>query len=326
MSDVKVDTPVEEVVEVAEETLTEEEIAALEAEEGAEKSKEAAPAKEAAAKASSTKKYKLKVDGKEEEDELDLSNEQEVIKRLQLAKVAQKRMQESATDKKTVAQMKEELKEFVTALRDNPFDVLSDPRFGLDLKKLAYDYVAKEVEQATKSPEQLEAEKKDNEAKQIKEELTRLKKEKEDGEKKSIQEKYEQELQKDIMDSIKESGLPQDEPEVLKRYAQAMKIGMKFKIPLSAKELGPIIKQQLYDESRKFASLLKDEEFEEFAGQDRIKNVRKKMLDKIKTNVSSNKQVVDTGSEKDEASVNGEKKKYIRNSKSFWKDLERGGN
>jgi hypothetical protein len=324
MSDVKTDAPVEnQVEEVSEENLTEEELAALEAEEGEEKAKEEQKDKEAA-KSTSVKRFKLKVDGKEEEEEIDLANEAELVKRLQLAKVAQKRMQESAADKKTVAKMNEELKEFVIALKEDPFSVLSDPRFGLDLKKLAYDYVAKEVEQATKTPEQREAEAKEAKAKELEEKLAKLEKEKIESEKKSIQEKYEQELQKGIIESIKESGLPEDEPEVLKRYAQAMKIGLKFKMELNPKELGPIIKQQLYQESKKFASFLKDEEFEEFAGVDRIKNVRKKMLDKIKTNVTSSKQIKDTGSEKDEDSLNRDKKKYVRNSKSFWKDLEKG--
>jgi len=323
MPDAKIDTPVEETtVEPSDENLTEEEIAALEAEEN--EGKEKKDDSKEAAKVSSVKKYKLKVDGKEEEEEFDLSNEQELVKRLQLAKVAQKRMQESAESKKSLEKVNQELKEFLFALKDNPFDILSDPRFGLDMKKLAYDFVAKEVEEATKTPEQKAQEEKDAKSKDLESKLAKLEKEKIDSDKKVIQEKYEQEIQKNIIESIKESGLPEDEPEVLKRYAQAMKIGLKFKMELSPKELGPIIKKQLYEESKKFASLLKDEEFEEFAGMDRIKNVRKKMLEKIKTNVTSSKQIKDTGSEKDELHVAKDKSKKFRNNKGFWKNLESG--
>ena len=45
------------------------------------------------------KKFKLKVDGEEFEEELDLSNEAELVKRLQLAKAAEKRITQAKTEK-----------------------------------------------------------------------------------------------------------------------------------------------------------------------------------------------------------------------------------
>jgi hypothetical protein len=91
--------------------------------------KDAGPsdAEKAAQKAAEKRKYKLKVDGAEEELEL---SDDEITLRLQKERAASKRMQESAELKKKFA-------EAVDLIKKDPFSALKDPAFGLDLEQLA---------------------------------------------------------------------------------------------------------------------------------------------------------------------------------------------
>ena len=67
------------------------------------------------------KKFKIKVDGNEEEMELDLNDEASLVRHLQMSKAASKRMNEAALTRKQAA-------DFINALQNDPMRVLSDPR------------------------------------------------------------------------------------------------------------------------------------------------------------------------------------------------------
>lgn len=99
---------------------------------------------------STKKKFNLKVDGKDEQLELDLANEEELKKHLQMSRAAQKRMQQFSEYEKGV-------KGLFETLKNDPLKVLSDPRLGIPdavRKKLAESIINNEIEEMQKSPEQ----------------------------------------------------------------------------------------------------------------------------------------------------------------------------
>lgn len=81
-------------------------------------------------------KLKLKVNGKEEEREFAPDELQLYV---QKGLGADEKFRESAEVRKTFAALQK-------ALKENPFEALKDPAFGLDLEKLAIDHLAKKFE------------------------------------------------------------------------------------------------------------------------------------------------------------------------------------
>lgn len=233
----------------------------------------AAPKKEAA-KASAKKKYQLKVDGREEELELDLDNEEEIKKHLQLSKAAQKRMQEMAEYKKNVAA-------FFDTLKNDPLKVLTDPNLGLDMKRIAEMVVNNEVEELKKSPEQREKEKLQRELEAIKKQHEDEKKARAEAEFARIQEQEAVRLDNEITSALDTSGLPKSAYTV-KKMAEYMMLALQNNIDLSAKDVVPLLKKQTLAEVREMIGLLPEDMLEDFIGKENISRVRKRSLAKLK--------------------------------------------
>src|ERR1035437_5983594 len=87
------------------------------------------------------KSLKIKVDGQEYEEQLPFNmpdtpeSRDWMTKNLQMSKVAQKRMGEKA-------QLENEVRDFLTQLKNDPKKLLSNSTYGVDLKKLAAQMIA----------------------------------------------------------------------------------------------------------------------------------------------------------------------------------------
>lgn len=220
------------------------------------------------------KKLKLKVDGEELEEEFDPDDEEYMRKQLQLAKVAQKRMAHSS-------QLEKEIRHFVDELRKNPRRVLSDPKLGIDLKKIAAEMIEEEIENSRKSPEQLEKEKLQNELKAIKEEREREKEELKQKELARLQEIEFQRYETSIQKALEKSDLPTS-PYVVKKMADYMLLGLQNNIELSPDEILPIVKDEIQNDIKSMFSVMPDEVIESMVGKDVFNRIRKKNVNKAK--------------------------------------------
>lgn len=95
------------------------------------------------------RKYNLKVDGKEIEEEIDLDNEEEMVKTLQLAKKSHKTMQEKAELERATA-------DFLKKMRANPFEALKqlDPEF--DEMSYVNEFIDNLIKENQMTPEEKE--------------------------------------------------------------------------------------------------------------------------------------------------------------------------
>jgi hypothetical protein len=232
------------------------------------------------------KKFKLKVDGEEFEDEIDLNDEEELKKRLQLAKVSQKRMQETATERKRRMEFEKSAEDFLTLLKTNPRAILSDPQIGIDLKKLATEILDEEIEQSKKSPEQRKIE-------ELQKELeNRMKKEKDEDERrktdemKRLEEEAFNRIDTGITEAIKEFGLPK-KPYVLAKFADALMLAHKHDIDLDPKDVAPLIKRQIIEDIQELMGAAPDEVIEDLLGKDVMGRMRKRNLAKARAQVPS---------------------------------------
>lgn len=119
------------------------------------------------------RKYNLKIDGEEIEQEIDLDNDEEMIKTLQLAKKSHKTMQEKAELERATAS-------FLQQMRNNPFEALKqlDPDF--DEMSYVSNFVDNLIKQNEMTPEEKENARIKSEYEQMLQERDRLKKENEE--------------------------------------------------------------------------------------------------------------------------------------------------
>lgn len=218
------------------------------------------------------KKYKLKVDGEEFEEDFDPSNEEEVIKALQLRKVANKRMNEKA-------QIEKDMRQLLDILKNDPDSVLQE--LGIDPDEHAKKRLQRKLDEMNKSPEQKEKEKFETELKAAREEADKLKKEKEDIDFQRMQERYREQFDKELEEAL--DGDP-DMPKnayVIKRVTDLMIFAMENKMPgVKVKDIVPVVKQEIYKEWQQMFDNFSEDQLENAWGKKNIDRVRKALLKK----------------------------------------------
>lgn len=227
------------------------------------------------------KKFKLKVDGKEEDFEIDLSDEKEIAKHLQLSRAASKRMQEAAELRKQTDAMRGDIEELLLTLRNDPLKILQDPAIGHDVKKLALQVLEQEEQEASKSPEQKEKERLQLELESAQKKLKEAEEKRQQEEFQRLQQQAEREIEADIISAIEKSDLPKTEIAV-KRMAEAMLVAMQNGIDVNAYDVVPIVRKQMLKDLRQLAGILPEDMLEEILGNDKVASLRKRHLRKIK--------------------------------------------
>lgn len=252
---------------------------ALEATPEANEEAAAKPSKKAkeAIKAANKRKFNLKIDGREEELELDLDNEEELIKHLQMSKVGHKRMQE-------YAELKKGVEELFDTLGADPLKVISDPRLKIPAevrRKMAEAIINEEIEELSKTPEQKEKERIQKEYESLKKQVEEEKKARAEAEFQRMQEQQAVALDNEISAAIEAGGLPKNARTV--RYmAEALMFCLQNNLDLTAKDLVPYVKKQTLGEFKEMVGSLPDEEFEDWVGKDRLTSMRNKRVAKAK--------------------------------------------
>lgn len=236
------------------------------------------------------KKFKLKVHGKEVEEEVDLDNEEELTKRFQLAKAAQVKMQEAR-------ELQKAAEEFVNLLKTNPRKVLNDPNIGVDLKKLAQEIINEEIEESQKTPEQREKEKLQRELEELKAKFEREEKERQEREFQRLQAEQEEKIQNDIESALQTGELPKTAYTV-RKMAEMMMLALQNDIDLSPKDLVPLLRKQMQADVKDLFGAASDDIIEELVGKERISAIRKKKVAQAQKQVAQTANAVKpTGSE-----------------------------
>lgn len=231
------------------------------------------------------KKLKLKVDGEEFDEEIDLDNEPELIKRLQLAKVSQKRMQESA-------QLKKQVEQIAKALQESPEDVMR--HLGMDPEDWAVKLLQRKLDEDQKSPEQRELEKARKELEDIRKKQKEQEEQRNAQEYERLQREYEDKYQNDIISALGSSGIPTT-PYAVKKFAEMMSVALDNNLDVSASDLVPLVKKELEDDIKKYFASSPDEVIEAILGKDRFNSMRKKQVSAMKKQVESVSNVKSTG-------------------------------
>lgn len=286
--------------ESSEKELTDAELEAAEAEEEAEEGKkdegkDKKSKKEEKALEKRLKKLKLKVDGKEEELELDLDNDEELTRHLQMARMGQKRASEKA-------QLEKELTAFFEAVKNDPLSIL-EQELGMDKEKIIEDYINAQIEAAKKSPEQIEREKMEKELQALRNERKR---EKEEAERRELERLQQQEFERVDMQmeqALSKSDLPKS-PFVVKKIADYMLVAIEAGYDVSPEDVIPLVREEMHNDLKEMFGALPEEVVEGLLGEQVINKLRKRRVAKAqeaKKALPSSK-VADTGAVKKEDS------------------------
>lgn len=219
-------------------------------------------------KKSNKRTLKLKVDGEEIDEEIDLDDEEALRKHLQMSKVANKRMSESRELQKQI----NELMEFV---QKNPRGFLKE--LGMNEEELAEQILSEAIENSKKSPDQIEREK-------LQAELEKLRKDKDSAEEarkqaefEKLQEQASKQLESEMLEALDTAKLPQS-PYIVKRVADYLSLALENNIDLSVKDVLPLVQQELRGDMKQMIAAMGDEVLEEYVGKDRLGSYRKKMI------------------------------------------------
>ena len=239
-------------------------------------------------------KLKLKVDGQDYDEELpfELPDDPEVIaymtKQLQMSKMAQKRAQ-------SYSQLENNVNTFIEELQRNPRKTLSDPRFGIDLKKIAAEMIEEEINNSKKSPEQLKSEQLEAELKEFKEQRDKDKKSSEEREFERLQQQEAERYDVSMSRALEKSDLPKS-PYVVKKMADYMLLGLQNGIDVSPEEVLPLVREEIMEDIKSMFAVMPEDVIEGIIGKDTIKKIRaKNVANAKKASAAGPRQIVDSG-------------------------------
>jgi hypothetical protein len=217
------------------------------------------------------KKYKLKVDGEDVEEEIDFNDEEGMRNRLQLARAAKKRMAEAQADKKKAF-------DIIQAFESDPQSMLK--RMGPKGREIAEKYLLSQIEEEMLTPEQRELKTLKQENETFKQREAR---EKEEAAQKVAQQKeyeYAQNFQSTIIEAIEKAGLKKS-PLLVKRMASLMAKNLEFGLELTADDLAAEVKGEVSTDLKDIVSSLDGDQLIALFGPEIANKIRKSDLKRL---------------------------------------------
>lgn len=237
------------------------------------------------------KRLKIKVDGVEEEVELDLSNDEALKRELQKSRAFDKRVKEFQSKAAQFEQIME-------LLQNDPESVLE--KIGVDVNQLAEKRLEKQIEMMKKSPEELEREQMRKELEELKKEKQKAEEAKKQAELEALRNQQAQQIENDISEAMeaKNSILPRKNPKIYAKVAEAMLFAMKSGFDkVTAKDVIPLVEKEYKAELQELFNAIPEDTIEALVGQGNLDRLRKKRLaaQKAAKTLTAKQVVQDTG-------------------------------
>jgi hypothetical protein len=220
------------------------------------------------------KKWKLKSQGKTRE----ISDEAELIRLAQMGLGAHEKFEQAAKTRK-------QAEAIVELLQKDPQKALSS--LGMDVRKLAEDYLINEAKKMQMSPEE-------KQKAEILEEIQRLKAEKEELQNQQreervtkLQAQYEVDIQDQIIKAIDQYKLPKN-PKTVARIAEYMASALENGYEATALDVATRVRQDLEEEHKSLFNHYDVEDLIKLLGDDQLKKIRQHDVQKVKSKAPTN--------------------------------------
>lgn len=216
------------------------------------------------------RKYKLKVDGAEQELEL---ADDEISVRLQKAMAAEKRMQEAA-------ELRKQYERFVEQVKADPVAALKDPRFGIDVRKQIEDQLIAEWEQQQKlqglTPAEREAvqraEAAERKAAELEAREAKRQQEIQQRQQQELETKVQADLEREFMEALDKSNLPKNR-QTLALMAEIAALNLEHGIELTRDQLVAETNERLRGMQKHVMGGLKGDALVKYLGDDVVREV-----------------------------------------------------
>lgn len=213
-------------------------------------------------------KYKIKVDGKEEEVDL------ETLKReFSKSKAADKRFVEAAKLRKESEQLIEELKK-------NPRKVLENPKLGVDFRKMAEDYLREQIELEMMTPEQKKIREYEKLLAEKESEQAEIRHQQEIAREEALFKHYAEDYDKSISAALLTAGLPRS-PRTVARMAELMERSIEFGIDVKPADLVPEVRKTYINDIKDLFSSADGDTLLAILGDDIANKIRKSDLKRL---------------------------------------------
>jgi hypothetical protein len=247
------------------------------------------------------KEYKIKVNGKEKTVKLDLSNEEDIIRKLQLAEMSHLSMQQKR-------ELEKEYEQEVKRLLQDPKSTLKE--LGLDPLKLGEEWLRQEVEDRKKSPEMRAKEQLEKELAEARRKLQEQEEQSKNARMAQLQVEEAQKLEVEIEQALDAHKTLPRSPKTVARIADALLWTMDNAETLgidpeqvTVEDVIPTVENEIRRELASFMDELPEELMEEYIGKKNLERLRKNRLTAMKpNNVSSVKPVAKKEIEKEQQS------------------------
>jgi hypothetical protein len=257
------------------------------------------------------KKLKLKVDGREIEEEIDLNNEEYLREMLQKGKSADSKFQKAS-------QIEKQMNQLIKLFKENPEEALL--KMGHDPDKLMEQRIERRIKEMEMSPEQKKLAEMERQLAEKESKLKQIEQERHEAEKARMQEEFSRKLDTEITEALSTSKLPKS-PYVLNRLANTMLDAMKMGYEdVSAKDILPIIEKQINTEIQEMFSAMPEEVIEAMLGQNVTEKLRKHRLSKMKKAPETASSVKATGKSEEKAKTVEKEAKKI-DAREFFKNF-----
>lgn len=218
------------------------------------------------------KEFQLKVGGKTYTKKLDLSNEEEIQRELQMAMAGRQAMQQKAELEKIYEQE-------IRRLQNNPWEVLEE--LGFNPYELSESKLREFVEEQQKSPELIEKERIERELIRARQEADQLRRRQEEMEFAKLQEQAAAELEYEIQEALDAHTTLPKSPKTVMRIADALLWANDNGFPdARVSDVLPMVEDDIKREMQEFFNMLPEDMFEAYINQQNLERYRKSRIPK----------------------------------------------
>jgi len=257
------------------------------------------------------KRLTLKINGREEEVEVDFNDEDKLRDLLQKGYAADEKFQKAS-------QKEKEMQEYAELITKDPLKALKAA--GHDMDKLAQAHMEKRIADLQKSPEQKRLEELETQIEEERGKNEALENAKAEAEQERAQEQYSRQLDEEITVALETSDLPKS-PYVVKRIAENLMLAMDEGYEdVTVEQIIPIVERQIRGEIRQMFEAMPEDVIEKTLGNNVSKKLRNRRIKRQKKAPVKGTDIQATG-QSEIRKLREESAKNKTRAKDFWKNF-----
>lgn len=240
------------------------------------------------AKQELVKRLKLKVNGREIEEEIDFNDEDRLRELLQKGYAADEKFQKASG-------LEKRMQEFAQLIQKDPLKALEAAGHNMD--ELSEQYMQQRIADMQKTPEQKRLEELEKQIEAEKERNETLENERKQAEQARAEEEYSRQLDDEITVALQDSTLPKS-PYVVKRIAETLMIALNQADnddEVSVSDIMPLVERQIKGEIQDMFEAMPEELIEKVLGTNVSKKLRNRRINSQKKTVTKAADVKSTG-------------------------------